>query len=64
MKDLKKFFENKHVRKVEKVHNLIDDYIIKSFSYTAKSFVQFDKILSSIKPKVEAKKKPTLTIIK
>jgi len=67
MKNLKKLFENKHVRKVKKVHRSIDNYVYKSFYHIEKSFIQFDKMLSSIKSKVKVKEKskePILTIVK
>ena len=67
MKDLKKLWDNEYVRKVKKVHRLIDDHIQKSFYHVVLSFVKFDKILTSIKPKDKTKEKskePILTIVK
>lgn len=63
MKDLKKLFENKHVRKVEKFRRLIDNYVYKSFYHLEISLIQLDKMLSPIKPKEESKE-PILTIVK
>lgn len=59
MKELKKVFENEHVRKIENTRRLIDDYFYKSIYYLNQSFEYVDKILSKFKSK-----KPLLRIVK